>query len=79
MLHLPKWCRELSEEGGHKEEREGVKGKEGGQQLPMEAETPVRSGFKSFSCRLTGLPVRELAEHSYGINIKSLLKWNNVT
>ena len=80
MLHLPKRCRELSEEGGKKEERAGVKGKEGEQLLKypllMEAETPVRSGFKSFGCRLTGL-VCELAEHSHGINVKSLLKWSN--
>lgn len=45
--------------------------------LPMEAETPLRSGFKSFDCSLTALPIHELAEHSHGINIKSLLKWNN--
>lgn len=49
--------------------------------LPMESETPlrkeVRKLFRSFSCRLTGLAICDLAEHSHGINIKSLLKWGN--
>lgn len=43
----------------------------------MEAETPPRSGFTSFGCRLTGLAICDLPEHSHGINIKSLLKWSN--
>lgn len=31
VLHLPKWCRELSGEGGNKEERGEIQGKEGEQ------------------------------------------------
>lgn len=62
-----------------RKERGGVKGKEGQNQLKVlcsqEAEAPPRSGFKSFSCMVTGFPVHELAEHFHGI--KSLLKWSN--
>lgn len=81
MLYLPKWCKELSEEGGKKEERRGVQGKGEGQQLILNSLFPWKqkhlSGFRNFSCRLTGLAICDLAEHSHGINIKSLLKWRN--